>query len=216
MNLYDYCRSSAAYRVRIGLHLKSVDFRSIPIDLKPDRSENLSAAYRQINVHGRVPSLSDEQGVLTQSLAILEWLDETQPDPPFLPTDPWERAQVRSFAQLITSDIHPLNNLSVLARLKSDFQANEASLQSWYSHWVTSGFEALETKLKGRPKTRFAYSDLPSLADICLIPQMYNARRYNIDVESFPRLLDIEREANTHQAFVQAHPDNVRSKDSDQ
>ncbi len=182
------------------------------IDLKPGRNENLSEAYRYINSQGRVPSLSNEQGILTQSLAILEWLDETYPDPPFLPTTSWERAQIRSFAHLIASDIHPLNNLSVLTRLQSDFRANEADIKGWYTHWITSGFEALEGKLKTRPKTRFAFSDLPSLADICLVPQMYNARRYNVDLDAFPCLVRVDQEATKHAAFIQAHPDRVKSE----
>ncbi len=210
--LYDYWRSSAAYRVRIGLYLKSLTFDSLPIDLKPGSDEQLSDAYRNINPQGRVPAIRTGQRAITQSLAILEWLDETHPNPPFLPSDPLDRADVRSFAQLIASDIHPLNNLSVLGRLKTQFNADETGIGDWYRHWISEGFTALEQMLSERREATYAFGEQPTLADICLVPQMYNARRFDTDLTPFPRLVKIDQRAQQNEAFSLASPETFKAR----
>jgi len=206
--LYDYWRSSAAYRVRIGLNLKALAYESVPINLLPGKDEQFCKAYRTINPQARVPALKAQAGVLTQSLAILEWLDETHPLPPFLPSDAWTRAQIRAFALLIACDIHSLNNLSVLGRLNVQFAADEEAVGEWYQHWISLGFTTLEAQLAQRPETPFAFGDQPTLADICLVPQMTNARRFKTDLAPFPRLVAVDLCARTHPAFVRAAPEN--------
>ena len=206
LKLYDYSRSSAAYRVRIGLNLKGVDYQSVPINLLKD--EQSGAAYRAINPQARVPALQTPHGILTQSLSILAWLDQTYPDPPFMPADPWEQALVRAFALTIGADIHPLNNLAVLDRLKAQFGADEAAIASWYLHWIEQGFAALEAQLAARPETAFAFGDQPTLADICLVPQCVNARRFKFDFSNTPRLAAIDARARAHPAFEKAAPKN--------
>jgi maleylacetoacetate isomerase len=205
--LYDYWRSSAAYRVRIGLKLKGVAYDALPVNILPGKDEQFGADYTAKNPQARVPALDTEQGVLTQSLAILEWLDETYPDPPFLPSDTWKAAQVRAFAQTIACDIHPLNNLAVLGRLRSQFGADETAIASWYVHWIALGFTALEAELGRARETPFAFGDAPSLADICLVPQMANARRYKMDLSPYPRLSAIDEVARAHPAFAAAAPE---------
>jgi maleylpyruvate isomerase len=210
LKLYDYWRSSAGYRVRIGLALKGADYESIPVNIGLGADENLRPAYRAINAQARVPVLQTPQGVLTQSLAILDWLDATYPAPPFVPSDPWPRAQVRSFALTIATDIHPLNNTSVLGRLKSQFGADEAAIGEWYRHWISVGFEALEAQARARPETPFVFGDTPTLADICLVPQMANARRLKTDLAPFPRLVAYDERARAHPAFIKAAPENQK------
>jgi maleylacetoacetate isomerase len=205
--LYDYWRSSAAYRVRIGLKLKGVEYDALPINILPGKDEQFSAKFTAKNPQGRVPALETEQGVLTQSLAILEWLDQTYVDSPFLPGDPWKAAQVRAFAQTIACDIHPLNNLSALARLRAQFGADEAAIAAWYVHWIALGFAALEAEISRARATAFAFGDTPTLADICLVPQMANARRYKMDLSPYPRLLAIDEAARAHPAFAAAAPE---------
>lgn len=208
MKLYEYWRSSASYRVRIGLNLKGAPYESIPINILPGKDEQFSPASRKLNPAARVPFLGTEHGVLTQSLAILDWLDETHPDPPFLPKEPWARAQVRSFAYSIACDIHPLNNVSVLTRLRLEFSTNEDHIANWYMHWIGVGFHALEAQLRARKETAFAFGEEPTLADICLVPQMANARRYPLDLSAFPRLVAVDARAQQHPAFKKAAPEN--------
>lgn len=210
LKLYDYWRSSAAYRVRIGLNLKGVDYEAIPVNIAPGKDEQFSGAYRALNPQMRVPALETPHGVLTQSLSILVWLDQTYREPPFVPADPWLGAQVRSFALTIATDIHPLNNLSVIGRLKSQFNADDAAVASWYVHWIKAGFEALETQLAQRPETQFAFGETPTLADICLVPQCANARRFKFDFTAFPRLAAIDEAARAHPAFIKAAPENQK------
>lgn len=210
MKLYDYWRSSAAYRVRIGLNLKGVAYEAAPINIAPGKDEQLGQAYRGKNPQMRVPALETSRGVLTQSLAILDWLDETYPAPPFLPADPWLRAQTRAFALTIATDIHPLNNLAPLARLRSEFGAGEDAIAAWYLHWISVGFEALEAQLAARPATSYAFGDEPTLADICLVPQCANARRFKLDFAKFPRLATIDERARAHPAFIKAAPENQK------
>ena len=210
LKLYDYWRSSAAYRVRIGLALKGVAYESIAVNIGPGADENLRPEYRAVNPQARIPALETPQGVLTQSLAMLDWLDETYREPPFMPSDPWARAQVRSFALTIATDIHPLNNSSVLGRLRAQFSADEAAIGDWYRHWISVGFAALEAQAAQRSQTPFAFSDAPMLADICLAPQMANARRFKTDLAPFPRLVAIDERARAHPAFIKAAPENQK------
>jgi len=210
MKLYDYWRSSAAYRVRIGLNLKGVDYEAVPINILRDKNEHLTESYRAKNPQMRVPALETPQGVLTQSLSILVWLDQTYPEPRFVPADPWLGAQVRAFALTIAADIHPLNNISVLGWLKDKFAANETQISTWYVHWIKSGFDALETQLAARPQTRYAFGDEPGLADICLVPQCANARRYDMDLTAYPRITAIDEHARRHPAFIKAAPENQK------
>ena len=216
IKLYDYWRSSAAYRVRIALNLKGLAYQSLPVNLAPGADAHLSEAYRAVNPQQRVPTLVTGDGALGQSLAILEWLDETHPAPPLLPADPWTRAQARAFALVVACDMHPLGNLSSLKQLTQQFGAGEAELQTWRQRWFGAGLKALETQLAARPVTPFAFGEAPSLADICLVPQAYNCRRFNIDLSPFPRLAAVIAAAEAHPAFAAAaperQPDAVRPK----
>jgi maleylacetoacetate isomerase len=210
LKLYDYWRSSAAYRVRIGLNLKGVEYEALPVNIAPGIDEQLGQAYRHKNPQMRVPALETPKGVLTQSLAILHWLDETYPTPPFMPVDPWLRAQTHAFALTIATDIHPLNNLAPLARLRSEFGAGEDAIAAWYLHWIGIGFEALEAQLATRPRSSFVFGEEPTLADICLVPQCANARRFKLDFARFPRIAAADEHARAHPAFIKAAPENQR------
>jgi maleylpyruvate isomerase len=210
LKLYDYWRSSAAYRVRIGLNLKGAEYESIPINIAPGKDEQFSAAYRAKNPQMRVPALETESGLLTQSLSILVWLDQTYPEPRFVPADPWEGAQVRAFALTIGADIHPLNNLSVLNRIKLEFGADEEHTAEWYRHWIKLGFSALEHQSAERAQTPYVFGDQPGLADIMLVPQAANARRFHVDMSPFPRLAAWDAHARAHPAFIKAAPENQK------
>lgn len=210
LRLYDYWRSSAAYRVRIGLHLKSIAYEAVPINIMPGVDEQLQGEYLALNPQARVPLLQNELGKLGQSLAILDWMEEVQPTPSFYSGDAWKRAQIRAFALTIACDIHPLNNTSSIGRLKSQFGADEKAIASWYVHWIKAGFEALEAQMAVRKETAFVFGDEPSLADICLIPQCANARRFKFDFTSVPRIARIDERARQHPAFVAAAPENQK------
>jgi maleylpyruvate isomerase len=205
--LFDYWRSSAAYRVRIALNLKGVHYESRAINLLPGADQQLSAEYLLINPQGRVPMLSTARGEVVQSMAILEWLDETYPDPPLLPADAWERAEARAFAFTIACDVHPLNNLSTQRQIRAQWGNDPAGLSEWGQFWVRRGLEVLEASLANRPRSRYAFGDKPSLADICLIPQLYNARRLELDLSGFPHLTRIDEAARAHPAFAAAAPE---------
>jgi maleylpyruvate isomerase len=206
MRLYDYFRSSAAYRVRIALNLKGLTPAREFVHLR--RNAQRSDDYLALNPQGMVPALVTDGGeVLTQSLAIIEYLDETQPAPPFLPAAPIDRARVRGIALAIACDIHPLNNLRVLQYLKNTLGVSEEQKDAWYKYWIDVGLEALETRLSRDAATgRFCHGDAPTLADICLVPQLANARRMNIDVAPFPTLIRIDAACNTLPAFADAAP----------
>ena len=206
MKLYDYFRSSAAYRVRIALNLKGLAPERAFIHLR--RGAQRGDDYLALNPQGLVPSLvTDDGDVLTQSLAIIEWLDETQPRPPLLPPDPVGRARVRSLALAIACDIHPLNNLRVLNYLTGTLGATEAQRNGWYRYWCDVGLEALETNLAREVATgSFCHGDVPTVADICLVPQLANARRVDLDLAPYPTLLRIETACNALPAFADAAP----------
>jgi maleylacetoacetate isomerase len=202
--LYDYYRSSAAYRVRIGLNLKGIDYESRPVNLL--ESEQKSGEYRALNPQGLVPLLEIDGHRLTQSVAILGYLDQRYPNQPFLPTAAADRAHVVGMAMLVACDIHPLNNLRVLRYLKQELGQEQDAIDAWYRHWIGEGLPALEA-LAAPGAGEFLYGDAPTGADICLIPQLYNARRYNVPLDDYPTLLRAEENANKLEAFAAAHPD---------
>jgi maleylpyruvate isomerase len=204
MKLHGYFRSSAAYRVRIALNLKGLGAEHLPHHLR--KGEQCAPAYLAINPQGLVPALEDDAGaVLTQSVAIIEWLDETHPHPPLLPKDTLQRAKVRAFALAIACDTHPVQNLKVLARLR-ELGLAEEKVQDWAA-WVNrEGLAACETLIRSEPGP-FCFGDVPTLADLCLVPQLANARRFGVDVSAYPRLLGAEAAAKALPAFVNAAPE---------
>lgn len=204
MILHGYFRSSAAYRTRIALNLKGVEYDQQDIDLRTGTQR--SEGFLRLNPQGMVPALEVDGVVITQSTAILEWLDETIPEPALMPADAIGRAQVRGMMGLIASDIHPLNNLRVLSELRGTFGADQAQIDAWAGRWMIPGFEAL-TALTAKQGGGWLHGDAPTLADCCLIPQLYSARRFNVDLSPFPALTAIEDRALAHPAFAAAHPD---------
>ena len=211
LKLYEYWRSSAAYRLRIALNLKNVPYESVAINLHPDHREHLSPAYQALNPQMRVPAIEVEGEVIGQSMAILEWLDETWPDRArLLPEDPILRLKARAFAQTIASDVHPLNNPVVLSKLKQDYAATPDQVATWYRDWIEKGFAALEARYGQTSETRFLFGDAPSLAEICLIPQIYNARRFEVPLTEFPRLVEIDALCQSLPAFAAAAPEQVK------
>lgn len=205
MKLYSYWRSSAAYRVRIALNLKGLNAEIIPINLV--KSEQKAPAYRAFNPQGLVPLLEDGSHAIAQSMAILEYLEETHPTPALLPTTPIERAKARALAQMVICDIHPLNNLRVLQYLQKNLGVGEADKSAWIQHWITAGFEAMETQVNKGGVGSFCVGASPSFADIALVPQLYNARRFGCDLTPFPTLTDIAARCEALPAFAAAHPD---------
>jgi maleylpyruvate isomerase len=208
MKLYTYFRSSAAFRVRIGLSLKHVAYDAVPLHLTRDGGEHLREPYRRANPQGLVPALEDDGTVIGQSLAILEYLDERYPQPPFLPRTPLERARVRSMALSIACDIHPLNNLRVLNYLKSRVGCDEEAVKQWYRHWIAEGFRGLEMLVRDSSADgKHCLGNSITLADICLVPQMYNARRFNCDLSAFPTLVKVDEHLAGLPAFAGAKPE---------
>jgi maleylacetoacetate isomerase len=202
--LYEYWRSSASYRVRIALNLKQVDYESRPVNLLT--SEQNSDAYRAINPQGFVPMLEIDGHRLTQSLAILNYLDLRYPNQPLLPASAAERAHVVAMALTIACDIHPLNNLRVLKYLKNELGHSQEEIDRWYAHWIGEGLPALEA-LAAPQAGKFMFGDAPTGADVCLVPQLYNARRYDVALDAYPTLLRADENANRLDAFAAAHPD---------
>lgn len=210
MILHGYFRSSAAYRTRIALNLKGIAYEQAAIDLRTGAQR--SEAFLAKNPQGLVPALEVDGAVITQSTAILEWLDEVYPEPALMPKDALGRAQVRGMVGLIASDIHPLNNLRVLNALRGEFGADQAQIDAWAARWMVPGFEALSA-LTAKQGAGWLHGDAPTLADCYLIPQLYSARRFNVDLTPFPALTTIEDKALAHPAFAAAHPD--RQPDAD-
>jgi len=207
MQLYGYWRSTAAYRVRIALALKGLAFDAIPVHLVRGGGEQHADQYRALNPLELVPTLVVDGRALTQSLAIVEWLDENYPSPPLLPASAWDRARAREMALLIACDIHPVNNLRVLNYLAGPLGADEARKLAWYRHWVEVGLRALETMLARDGRSGpYCIGDAPTLADICLVPQLYNARRFGVDLTPFPALLAVDAACAALDAFRQAAP----------
>lgn len=210
MILHGYWRSGTSYRTRIALNLKGVEYRQAALDLRTGAQK--SDAYLRLNPQGLVPALETGDGlVLTQSPAILEWLEETHPEPPLLPRDAAGRAQVRAMAAVIGCDIHPLNNLRVLKAVRG-LGADQAGVDAWAGQWIIDGFTALEA-LVVRHGEGWCFGDAPTLADCYLMPQLYSARRFNVDLAAFPRLLEIEARAEAHPAFIAALPENQPDAD---
>ena len=204
MILHSYWRSSASYRVRIALGIKGLSYEQVTHDLRAGQQHD--AAYLAIAPHGLVPALEHEGQVLIESPAILEWIDAKWPEPPLLPDAPDAAARVRTIAALIGCDIHPLNNLRVLTRLRDQFDASNPQVKDWIGHWIEDGFGALE-RLIARDGGTYAFGDVPTLADCYLVPQVYNAERYNIDLGAYPRVLAAAENARALPAFAAAHPD---------
>ncbi len=209
MKLYTYWRSSAAYRVRIALNLKGLSSEMAFVHLVKEGGEQLQEAYQAINPHGLVPSLElDDKQVITQSMAIMEYLDETYSGARLLPGSPLERARVRSIAQSIACDIHPLNNLRVLKYITGEWGVTEEQRTLWYQHWICSGFESLERQLsEGHQTGDFCHGDEPGLADACLIPQIYNARRFSVAMDDYPVIQRIGKNCEALEPFQKAVPE---------
>lgn len=207
MILHGYYRSSASFRVRIALNLKAIRYQDTPWHLR--HGAHLETAFGALNAHKLIPVLDDEGMLLTQSLAIIEYLDETHPDPALLPPEPADRAYVRALAQSIACDIHPIDNLRVLKYLREHLGADEAAISAWYNHWIGTGFAGLEATLTSDPRTgQFCFGDAPGLADILLVPQVVNAGNYKLDMQPFPTIQRIFDQCMTLAAFENAHPRN--------
>lgn len=206
MKLHGYFRSSAAYRVRIALNLKGLPYEPVAVNLL--KGEHRCEAYRQLNPAGLVPLLETDDGLrLTQSLAICEYLEERYPEPHLLPADAAGRARVRALAALVASEIHPLNNLRVLKYLTGSLGVDEEAKNAWYRHWVSEGFTALEAMLSERAGTgEFCHGNQPTLADVCLVPQIFNAERFQVDLTPYPTIRRIGAICNSLPAFARAHP----------
>lgn len=210
LTLHGYWRSSASYRVRIAANLKGIEYEQRSYDLR--KGEQRAPALRAYTPLGLVPALEIDGQGLSQSLAILEWLEEAYPRPPILPGDPMQRTIVRAMAATIACDIHPLNNLRVLQALRRDLDASEAAVQGWISRWIGDGFFALESMVRDHGKG-FCFGDTPTMADCCLVPQIYNARRFDVDLSGFPALLAVDARCAEIDAFARAAPE--RQPDAD-
>jgi maleylacetoacetate isomerase len=214
LRLYTYWRSSAAYRVRIALALKGLPYESVPKHLLRDGGEQKQPEYLAVNPQGLVPALADDGFVVPQSLAICEYLEEIHPEPRLLPGSARDRAIVRGMALAIACDVHPLNNIAITQYLRTDLQADDAGVNRWVAHWIARGFTALErwvaTVAEGAHAAdqRHCHGDQVTLADVCLVPQMYNARRFGVDVSAYPRLVAACAHLETLPAFVAARPEN--------
>lgn len=209
MKLYSYFRSSASYRVRIALALKELEFQYEAVHLLKDGGQQLAPEYRRVNPDGIVPALEDGPEVLTQSLAIIEYLDEVHPEPPLLPRSAADRAYVRSVALQVACEIHPVDNLRVLKYLKNNFGISDEQKSQWYRHWIDVGFGSLEARLTAEKRVGdFAFGDTPTVADICLVPQIWNARRFDIPLDSYPTLNRLANNAMALNAFKHAEPSN--------
>jgi maleylacetoacetate isomerase len=206
VQLYTYFRSSAAFRARIAFNLKGVSPELAAVHLTRNGGAQFEASYRSVNPQMRVPALKLDSGdILLQSLAIIEYLDETKPSPPLLPKDPVTRAKVRAIAQIISCDIHPLNNTSALNFLRREFKLDEAAVNKWYAHWVGAGFDAIEPLLQSGP---YCFGSEVTLADVCLVPQVYNARRFKVPLDKYPKIVAADAALQKLAAFEKAKPEN--------
>jgi maleylacetoacetate isomerase len=205
VKLYSYFRSSAAYRARIALNLKGVAFETVSVHLTKGGGQQFAPEFRVINPQARVPALIVDGGVLTQSLAIIEYLEETHPQPPLLPADPVDRAHVRAIAQAIACDIHPLNNTSPLFYLKNMLKHDQETINAWYANWITVGFEAIEMLLRPGP---YSCGTEVTIADVCLVPQVANARRFDVPLDKFPKIVAVDAACLKLPAFDKARPEN--------
>ena len=210
IKLYSYWRSSAAYRVRIALNLKGLAYELIPVSLIANGGEHRSAEYRSLNPQGKVPTLIDGERIIRQSMAIIEYIEESyEGEHRLMPVTARERARVRALAQIIACDIHPVNNLGVMQYLEHEFNAPQVERDRWTKHWMTEGFKAFEELLATSPSTgQFCEGDEPSLADICLVPQVYNAYRWSVDMNAFPLIKQIYERCSGIEAFVRGKPEN--------
>ncbi len=207
MKLYNYFRSSASFRVRIALALKGLSYDYVPVHLV--KGEHKLPAYAALSPSLLVPTLQTDQGEhLGQSMAIIEYLDETHPEPPLLPRDALGRARVRALAQLIACEIHPLNNLRVLKYLVRELKLDEAAKSTWYRHWVRDGLETFERELSRLPKSTYCHGEIPTLADCCLVPQVFNGRRFDVSFDGLPRAMAAFDACMAHPAFQKAQPSN--------
>lgn len=207
MKLYDYYRSSCCYRVRIALNIKQINYTAIPVHLLNQGGEQHLSDYCKLNPQELVPTLDENGHIITQSLAIIEYLDDINPNPALLPQNPLARAKVKSLAFMIACDMHPLNNLRVLQALKEQFNASEDQITGWYHHWLKKGFDAIEITLQGLSrKKEVCYGLDVSIADICLIPQIYNAKRFDFSMKDYPLICEINDYCLTLPAFIDAAP----------
>jgi maleylacetoacetate isomerase len=209
--LYDYFRSSASYRVRIALNIKGVDYEQRSINLAEGAQKD--GDYRALNPQGFVPMLEIDGHRLVQSLSIIVYLDQKFGDPPLMPAEPADAAHVRALALSVACDIHPLNNLRVLKYLKGELGQEQATIDRWYAHWVSEGLEALEAMAAPRAGA-FLFGNAPTLADICLVPQLYNARRFSVPLDAYPTLRRADESASALPAFAAAHPDRVAQEET--
>jgi len=208
MKLYTFFRSSASYRVRIALNLKGLSYEQAPIHLRKGGGEQFGAAYKALNPQALVPTLEDNGKVLTQSLAIIEYLEEKHPKPALLPGDPADKAIVRGMALIIACEVHPVQNLRVLNYVKSSYNQTDEQVNRWAQHWIDLGLSALEQSIVAQSKGgKFCFGDTPTLADICLVPQLGNARRYGCELSQYPTILSIEKNCMALPAFANAAPE---------
>jgi|SoiMethySBSTD1v2_1073268.scaffolds.fasta_scaffold95675_3 maleylpyruvate isomerase len=208
MKLYTFFRSSASFRVRIALNLKGLSYEQVPIHLRRGGGEQFAASYKQINPQSLLPTLEDEGRCLTQSLAIIEYLEETHPKPPLLPKNPPDRALVRSMALVIACEVHPIQNLRVLNYVKKEYNQTDEQVNLWAQHWIDLGLASLEQMISAQTAPgKFCFGDTPTLADICLVPQLGNARRFGCDLSLYPNITSIEKVCLALPAFADAAPE---------
>jgi len=210
IELYSYYRSTTSYRVRIALNFKELDYNIIPVHLIKDGGEQHKTEYKSINPQGSVPTLIDNETTISQSMAIIEYLEEKYPSPALLPKDIEQRSYVRQISNIIACDIHPVNNLRILKYLTNELEISENKKSEWYKHWINESFKSLEEIIKTSPfkTSKYCCGDQVSMADMCLIPQIYNAHRFNISMENYPILAAIEDNCLSHPAFIKATPEN--------
>ncbi|MGC2519940.1 MAG: maleylacetoacetate isomerase [Burkholderiales bacterium] len=205
MKLYTFFRSSASFRVRIALNCKGIEYQPALVNLP--KAEHLGTSYKSVNPQGLVPVLEDDGRILTQSLAIIEYLDEVHPGPKLIPAEPLERAYVRAFSQIVACEIHPLNNLRVLKYVRKAYGLDEEGVNAWYRHWIAEGFQMMESFLRENGKHgKFCWRDQVTMADCCLVPQVFNAQRYHCDLKPYPEVMRIHEECMQLDAFIQAQP----------